>query len=78
MAVAGALVRVDTSSSLLKCSTTAERVGDIVFMEGLCTKLFMTLFPIKNQNHPAPFHGVVTVSSGLQLGTVKDGGSVGK
>ena len=55
-----------------------ERVGDIVFMEGLCTKLFMTLFPIKNQNHPAPFHGVVTVSSGLQLGTVKDGGSVGK
>ena len=53
-----------------------ERVGDIVFMEGLCTKLFMTLFPIKN--HPAPFHGVVTVSSGLQLGTIKDGGRVGK
>ena len=53
-----------------------ERVGDIVFMEGLCTKLFMTLFPIKNQNHP--FHGLVTVNSGLQLGTVKDGGSVGK
>ena len=53
-----------------------ERVGEIVFMEGLCTKLFMTLLPIKN--HPAPFHGVVTVSSGLQLGTIKDGGRVGK